>query len=238
MRRADWSRAIAICRSVGCSRARGAIANPFTFVGQLRRSSDGSGLYDMRDRSYDPMTGQFVSNDPLGIAGLDTNLRRYVGNSPTNDIDPSGLLEFQVHGDVNAIGFQESLTGQLESNGNYSSSLDTSVYLGLPGFDAGAAINWGGKADVTASIGLWHLVSLDLQYGNSSFGLVGAGFSVGTPGPPLSFSYSPLVSAKLVSGKLGNPQQKVLLKIEVHENHYLTPRLTPSRSPRRRRSNV
>ena len=49
------------------------IANPFTFVGQDGVSSDGNGLIYMRARYYDPSTGQFVSNDPLGLAGGDTN---------------------------------------------------------------------------------------------------------------------------------------------------------------------
>ena len=42
-------------------------------------------------RSYDPATGQFVSNDPAGLAGGDINLRTYVGNQPTDFIDPFGL---------------------------------------------------------------------------------------------------------------------------------------------------
>ncbi len=42
-------------------------------------------------RSYDPATGQFVSNDPAGLAGGDINLRTYVGNQPTDFIDPTGL---------------------------------------------------------------------------------------------------------------------------------------------------
>lgn len=32
-----------------------------------------------------------MSNDPIGLRGGDFNLRRYVGNSPTNAVDPSGL---------------------------------------------------------------------------------------------------------------------------------------------------
>ena len=40
---------------------------------------------------YDPRTGQFLSEDPLGFESGDPNLRRYVGNSPTNYTDPAGL---------------------------------------------------------------------------------------------------------------------------------------------------
>jgi RHS repeat-associated protein len=35
---------------------------------------------------------RFISEDSIGFAGGDTNLYRYVGNSPTNYTDPSGLL--------------------------------------------------------------------------------------------------------------------------------------------------
>ena len=35
--------------------------------------------------------GQFVSEDPIGFAGDPSNLYRYVGNRPTDRIDPDGL---------------------------------------------------------------------------------------------------------------------------------------------------
>lgn len=41
---------------------------------------------------YDPNIGQFLSEDPLSYAAGDTNLRRYVLNSPVNYRDPTGLL--------------------------------------------------------------------------------------------------------------------------------------------------
>jgi len=40
---------------------------------------------------YDPKLGQFTSEDPIGFDADDANLRRYVGNSPTNATDPTGL---------------------------------------------------------------------------------------------------------------------------------------------------
>ncbi len=63
-----------------------------------------------RNRWYDPHSGRWLSEDPIGFAGGDSNLYRYVGNSPTNYTDPSGLLhatpppgyfDDPVWGDVN-----------------------------------------------------------------------------------------------------------------------------------------
>jgi RHS repeat-associated protein len=45
-----------------------------------------------RSRMYSPKTGVFTSRDSLGFAAGDTNLIRYVKNSPTNFVDPSGNI--------------------------------------------------------------------------------------------------------------------------------------------------
>jgi hypothetical protein len=42
-------------------------------------------------RYYDPSTGRFISEDPIGFAGGDVNLSAYAKNNPINSIDPSGL---------------------------------------------------------------------------------------------------------------------------------------------------
>jgi RHS repeat-associated protein len=48
-------------------------------------------LYYVRQRWYDPSTRQWLSPDPTGVTGDDTNLYRYVRNSPVSESDPSGL---------------------------------------------------------------------------------------------------------------------------------------------------
>lgn len=40
---------------------------------------------------YAPTIGRFISADPIGLAGGDENLYRYVDNDPINAFDPSGL---------------------------------------------------------------------------------------------------------------------------------------------------
>ena len=52
-----------------------------------------TGLQNNLNRWYDPSTGRFLSQDPLGFAGGDPNLYRYVGNGPTTNTDPLGLCE-------------------------------------------------------------------------------------------------------------------------------------------------
>ena len=47
-------------------------------------------LYYMRARWYEPKTGRFLSEDPIGLAG-GTNLYRFGGGDPINRSDPTGL---------------------------------------------------------------------------------------------------------------------------------------------------
>ncbi|MER6999031.1 RHS repeat-associated core domain-containing protein [Streptomyces sp. NPDC000410] len=63
-----------------------ASTNPYTFTG---RESDGTGLLYYRNRYYDPETGRFISQDPIGHAG-GTNLYQYALSSPTTYTDPTG----------------------------------------------------------------------------------------------------------------------------------------------------
>lgn len=45
---------------------------------------------NLDDRYYNPSTGRFLSEDPIGFAGKDFNLYRYVKNNPLRYTDPSG----------------------------------------------------------------------------------------------------------------------------------------------------
>jgi RHS repeat-associated protein len=66
--------------------------NPFLFVGQLGYYLDpDTADYYVRARNYSPDLVRWLSQDPIGLAGGDANLYGYVGNSPTNAIDPAGL---------------------------------------------------------------------------------------------------------------------------------------------------
>jgi RHS repeat-associated protein len=62
-------------------------SNSFQYTG---RENDGTGLYYYRARYYNPVVQRFISQDPIGLAGSDTNLYAYTLNSPTNFADPGG----------------------------------------------------------------------------------------------------------------------------------------------------
>src|SRR5207253_2633309 len=75
---------------------------------------------------YDPTIGRWISEDPIGFTGADANLYRYVGNSPTNRTDPSGLVPddeagrivdqvlngTRPHGDIRALS-REQLAAEI-----------------------------------------------------------------------------------------------------------------------------
>ena len=50
-----------------------------------------SGMFYVTTRWYDPRSSVFMSQDPLGFGGGQTNLSEYCGNSPANLADPSGM---------------------------------------------------------------------------------------------------------------------------------------------------
>lgn len=68
------------------------INNLFQFVGEYGvASGQNDSLISMRARWYDPASGRFISEDPIGLNAGDTNLYRYCGNGVTVGVDPSGL---------------------------------------------------------------------------------------------------------------------------------------------------
>jgi RHS repeat-associated protein len=61
----------------------------YGYTGREQDSETGLDYY--RARYYDTANGRLISEDPIGFNAGDGDLSRYVGNSPVNAIDPSGL---------------------------------------------------------------------------------------------------------------------------------------------------
>jgi RHS repeat-associated protein len=55
------------------------------------RQDRATGIVWADNRTLLVTTGQWMQEDPIQFGGGDSNLRRYVSNSPTNEVDPSGL---------------------------------------------------------------------------------------------------------------------------------------------------
>jgi RHS repeat-associated protein len=65
--------------------------NRLGFAGAFYEAA--TGLQYNHHRWYDPQSGRWMSEDPIGFAGGDSNLNRYVGNQVTTSVDPDGLQE-------------------------------------------------------------------------------------------------------------------------------------------------
>jgi RHS repeat-associated protein len=66
---------------------------PVTFAGTLLDDKrDKTGTWYRRNRSYDPATGRFTQEDPIGLAG-GLNLYGFAGGDPVNFSDPFGLCK-------------------------------------------------------------------------------------------------------------------------------------------------
>ena len=74
--------------TTGSQRIASAIGNDILFAG--REYDKETGLYHYRARTYNPTLGRFMQQDPT-VYDDGLNMYAYVGNNPTNYIDPSGL---------------------------------------------------------------------------------------------------------------------------------------------------
>lgn len=124
-----------------------AFGNQFAWQG--REIDWSTGLYYFRARYYDPITGRWLSNDPIGISG---GLNQYVfcANNPVNFTDPMGLCEGEgpnYSGWGNTYGFAAG--AELFGIGNAVAILGfpevgpLSVVGALPFWFSGGALIWG-----------------------------------------------------------------------------------------------
>jgi RHS repeat-associated protein len=91
----------------------GALRNYFQYTG--REFDTESNLYFYRARYYDPQSGRFITEDPIGFNG-GLNFYPYTRNSPVNLVDPSGRV-IVVVGDITTW-----ITATLYLNGSSSAA--------------------------------------------------------------------------------------------------------------------
>ncbi len=84
---------------------QGTVTNSVRFA--ARELDNETGMYYVRSRYYDPQTGRFISEDPIGLEG-GINLYVYARNNPVNFVDPTGercwteAISFSVIGSFQA----------------------------------------------------------------------------------------------------------------------------------------
>ncbi len=98
---------------------------------------DPTGLYQLRARSYDPLTGRFLSTDPAAAGPTDpyVSAYAYVNGNPVRYVDPSGrCLQFALGGLATA-----PLTGGTSAVAGAAATVGCGVALGALTVLAGAA---------------------------------------------------------------------------------------------------
>ena len=83
-----WGRVLAVYDAAGTEISESAVGNRILWQG--REYSWSTGLYYFRARWYDPVTGRWLSNDPIDVLG-GLNQYAFCGDNPINARDPLGL---------------------------------------------------------------------------------------------------------------------------------------------------
>ncbi|MAZ48538.1 MAG: hypothetical protein CME65_08240 [Halobacteriovoraceae bacterium] len=146
-----------------------------------------------RDSHYNPQTGRFLSEDPIGFLGRDFNLYRYVGNSTLVTIDPYGLFSESLIGFLNANGAGEDFQGGAEAIATvYGGGLAAGTAVGAAPFLAAGAVQAApavGAAD-TLFLSNPQAVENALDFADNFSGGVGgptSGLPPATPGGAIGF---------------------------------------------------
>jgi len=74
---------------IGATNQGGSMNTETGYAGASTPNASGGFIY-LRNRWYDPKTGRFLTQDPIGLAG-GVNLYSYAGNNPVMFTDPFGL---------------------------------------------------------------------------------------------------------------------------------------------------
>ena len=183
--------------------------NTQTFTG---REDDGTGLLYFRARYYNPSTGRFISQDPIGITG-GSNLYLYARAAPTMFRDPLGLETLSLQANLDFVlggGFQLSAGAYYDT-----STLDFGAYSNFS-LSVGFALNAGGSAAAAPgsicagqSSGRhggagYGPLNVDVESGSNPFSYENNTYTVGYgKGPPFSVTTTLYSNTEVYSGQEG-----------------------------------
>ncbi len=108
----------------GNTLAQSAVGNRIGWQG--REYSWKTGLYYFRARWYDPITGRWLSPDPIGIAG-GLNMYVFAVNNPVNFTDPYGLF----WEDLNLYGSMSDMATSGWNRGGFWGGVQGNFYSGM-----------------------------------------------------------------------------------------------------------
>lgn len=201
---------------LGASGTGGTINTETGFAGASTPNASGGFVY-LRNRWYDPKTGRFLTQDPIGLAG-GVNLYSYAGNNPVAYTDPFGLcppppgtfdpLCFAVNlsagfGDAVTFGLTAMLRGDADAQVDKSSAVYTAGQVA--GVAASAAL--GGAVAKTIQEGGIIATSAPARAGGRL--LVRAGESLFGTGGKLNTGGA----LRIGVGKLGGQTGRAVLRV-------------------------
>ena len=140
-----------------------------------REFDESTGLQYNRNRWYDSVSGRWLSEDPLGFAAGDANLYRYVGNSPTNFRDPSGLV-YSPGGPG---------TGAGTTGGAYTNGAASGGAVGATGSDVLPPLRWlYDQAYDYANLKAWNALAPLRVHGGEGANVLQVPYGAGGASPP------------------------------------------------------
>jgi RHS repeat-associated protein len=158
----------------------------------LANKKYGSGLHYMRNRVYDPGTGRFTQEDPIGLAG-GLNTYGFAAGDPVNRSDPFGLCPPEPPKKPCAVSLQGAsvavswVTGSASfSRGTYTVDGKSGKYMSTSGGAAAAAGNF--SLGFSISLEQGGSESLQTFEGRSVSVSVGGSAGLGTASASISTS--------------------------------------------------
>jgi RHS repeat-associated protein len=102
------------------------------FGGLVDGMRNASGQMYMRNRYYDPQSGQFTQPDPIGLAG-GLNAYGFAAGDPVTYSDPYGLTPCWILNPSKCVPLAENLRREMARHGHNITSLEAEYYVKNPG---------------------------------------------------------------------------------------------------------